>query len=91
MGSRPISNPDTEYEYELTVKGEPWADGERRDWVFLPNGKQGMLPNKGRYENAFRTYPSAEQPLHPSSLLPCSEIMDVAYENPRPIVIANVK
>ena len=53
--------PDTEYVYEITVKGEPWANEERRDWVFL-NGKQGMLPNKGQYENVFRTYPSAEQP-----------------------------
>jgi len=53
--------PDTEYEYELVVKGEAWAVEERRDWVFI-DGKQGMLPNKGRYENTFRTYPSDEKP-----------------------------
>ena len=53
--------PDTEYEYELTVKGEPWATEERRDWVVL-NDKQGMLPNKGIYQNVFRTYPREEQP-----------------------------
>jgi len=48
--------PDTEYQYEVSVKGEPWADHERRDWVFI-NGKQGMFPNKGQYENKFRTPP----------------------------------
>lgn len=48
--------PDTEYRYEVLVKGTPWANEERRDWVFL-NGKQGMFPNKGRYDNRFRTYP----------------------------------
>ncbi len=52
--------PNTEYEYEIEVKGEPWAIEERRDWVFI-DSKQGMLPNKGIYENVFRTYPADEQ------------------------------
>jgi tartrate-resistant acid phosphatase type 5 len=53
--------PDTAYRYRLTVMGDPWAEEERRDWV-VKGSKQGMFPNKGRYENVFRTYPSAEQP-----------------------------
>ncbi|MDQ3917025.1 MAG: metallophosphoesterase [Acidobacteriota bacterium] len=52
--------PDTEYVYALEVKGEPWADEERRDWVFR-NGKQGMFTNKGRYVNEFRTHPRPDQ------------------------------
>lgn len=52
--------PNTEYRYELLVKGEPWAQEERRDWVFM-NGKQGMLPNKRIYENEFKTYPRTDQ------------------------------
>ncbi|HEX8149853.1 MAG TPA: metallophosphoesterase [Pyrinomonadaceae bacterium] len=52
--------PDTLYEYSLEVKGDPWADEERRDWV-TRNGKQGMFTNKGRYVNTFRTYPRADQ------------------------------
>jgi hypothetical protein len=52
--------PDTAYRYRLLVKGQPWAEEERRDWV-VRDGKQGMLPNKGRYENEFRTYPRADQ------------------------------
>lgn len=52
--------PDTAYEYSLEVKDEPWADDERRDWVFRGK-KQGMFTNKGRYVNEFRTYPPAAQ------------------------------
>jgi hypothetical protein len=52
--------PDTEYQYRVFVKDEPWAEEERRDWVFI-NGKQGMFPNKRFYENEFRTYPLANQ------------------------------
>ena len=25
--------PDTQYRYDVVVKGEPWASGQRRDWV----------------------------------------------------------
>src|SRR4029453_4866607 len=46
--------PDTEYRYEVLVKGEAWAAGERRDWVADRNG----LAQLGRsFENAFRTLP----------------------------------
>lgn len=53
--------PDTTYRYRLTVMGDPWADDERRDWV-VKGSKQGMILNKGRYENVFRMYPPADQP-----------------------------
>jgi hypothetical protein len=52
--------PNTPYQYRLTVRDEPWAEEERRDWV-VRNDKQGMLPNKGRYVNEFRTYPPADK------------------------------
>jgi tartrate-resistant acid phosphatase type 5 len=48
--------PDTTYQYRLIVKGEPWAEEERRDWVTLGD-RQGMFPNKRLYENEFTTYP----------------------------------
>lgn len=53
--------PDTEYLYSVSVNDKPWADEERRDWVFM-NGKQGMFLNKRQYENKFRTYPRVNQP-----------------------------
>ena len=46
--------PDTEYRYEVVVKGEVWAEGGRRDWVAERKG----LALLGRaYENIFRTLP----------------------------------
>src|SRR6185369_6144945 len=51
--------PDTTYQYRLIVRDAPWAEEERRDWV-IRDGKQGMLFNKGFYENEFRTYPAAD-------------------------------
>lgn len=53
--------PNTTYQYRLKVRGEPWAEEERRDWI-IRNGKQGLLFNKGVYENEFTTYPAADQP-----------------------------
>lgn len=53
--------PDTTYQYRLIVRDAPWAEEERRDWV-IRDGKQGMLFNKGFYENEFRTYPAADSP-----------------------------
>lgn len=38
--------PNTTYQYRVFVKGEPWAEEERRDWVVL-NSKQGMFLDKG--------------------------------------------
>jgi hypothetical protein len=48
--------PDTEYTYKVTVNGEVWADGERRDWV-SDGAKKGLQPGR-RYENRFRTLPA---------------------------------
>jgi tartrate-resistant acid phosphatase type 5 len=53
---------DTAYRYEVLVNGEPWASGERWDWV--PQGEdvadraeQGLVQAGGRYINEFRTHP----------------------------------
>ena len=51
--------PDTEYTYRVTVGGEEWAAGERRDWV-VDAGGQGLKLNGGRYDNRFRTHPHPE-------------------------------
>ena len=51
-------SPNTTYHYRVLVKGDPWAEEERRDWVTLGD-KQGMFLNKGKYENEFTTYPRA--------------------------------
>lgn len=53
--------PDTVYQYSVKVNGNPWAEEERRDWV-VKGSVQGMMLNKGVYENEFRTYPAADQP-----------------------------
>lgn len=51
--------PDTEYRYRVWVNGEPWAEGERRDWSALPDA-QGLLRNGKHYDNRFRTQPAPE-------------------------------
>jgi tartrate-resistant acid phosphatase type 5 len=48
-------SPDTRYRYEVIVKDEIWADGERWDW--LPGDTQGLVQHGGRYVNEFRTHP----------------------------------
>jgi tartrate-resistant acid phosphatase type 5 len=53
--------PDTEYKYRVTVNGEEWAVGERRDWVAL-NGKMGLNRIGNSYDNRFRTHPDPNNP-----------------------------
>ena len=47
--------PDTRYRYEVIVKDEIWAEGERWDWT--PGERQGLVQRGGRYVNEFRTHP----------------------------------
>jgi hypothetical protein len=51
--------PDTEYTYRVTINGEQWAAGERRDWV-AADGRQGLLKSGREYVNRFRTHPHPE-------------------------------
>ncbi len=54
--------PDTEYRYRILVDGEPWAGGERWDWVLGPDGDPGGPRPAGRcYDLRLRTQPSAGQ------------------------------
>jgi tartrate-resistant acid phosphatase type 5 len=51
--------PDTQYRYVVTVKGEEWAAGPRRDW----DAKlKGLFPQGGSYRNEFRTFPDPKMP-----------------------------
>ena len=47
--------PNTEYRYEVIVKGEPWGVDERWDWV--RGSDQGLVQRGGRYINRFCTHP----------------------------------
>jgi tartrate-resistant acid phosphatase type 5 len=47
--------PDTRYRYEVLVKDETWAEGERWDWSRAD--AQGLVQRGGRYHNVFRTHP----------------------------------
>jgi tartrate-resistant acid phosphatase type 5 len=47
--------PDTRYRYEVILKDETWAQGERWDW--MPGETQGLVQRGGRYVNEFRTHP----------------------------------
>jgi tartrate-resistant acid phosphatase type 5 len=47
--------PNTDYRYEVLVKGEPWGVDERWDWV--RGSDQGLVQQGGRYVNRFRTHP----------------------------------
>ncbi len=49
-------SPDTEYTYRVTINGEEWAAGERRDWLNGPHG-QGLYKSNHSYVNRFRTHP----------------------------------
>lgn len=51
--------PDTEYTYKVTVKGEEWAQGERWDWSAAA---QALVQSGGRYDNRFRTHPHPKAP-----------------------------
>ena len=56
--------PDTSYRYRVVVDGEPWAEGERRDWVLEPGGQPGAPRNVGRrYDLRLRTHPPADEPV----------------------------
>ena len=57
--------PDTEYSYRVTVDGEPWAGGERWDWVPVPAGGYDLAPAGRSYECRFRTHPDPTQPSPP--------------------------
>jgi hypothetical protein len=55
--------PDTTYTYRVTVNGEAWADGPRRDWV-ADETRQGLYrddDNPRSYTNEFRTFPAPDQ------------------------------
>ena len=54
--------PDTAYRYRITVDGQPWADGERCDWVD-GDGDLIELERVGRrYDLRFRTHPAPDAP-----------------------------
>jgi tartrate-resistant acid phosphatase type 5 len=54
--------PDTRYRYEVLVKNQLWAEGERWDWT--PGEQQGLVQGGGEYVNEFRTHP--DPTLEPS-------------------------
>jgi predicted phosphodiesterase len=47
--------PDTVYRYEVIVKDEHWAAGDRWDWK--PGETQGLVQQGRQYHNQFRTHP----------------------------------
>ena len=49
--------PGTEHRYRVWVDGQPWADGELRDW---DPERRTLVPSGRRYENRFRTFPAAD-------------------------------
>ena len=53
--------PDTEYEYHVRVDGEPWAEGERHDWVHDESGAD-LLGTTRTYDRRFRTFPAPDDP-----------------------------
>ena len=54
--------PDTEYRYRVVVDGQPWAQGERWDWVLGPDGGPGgPCRTDRRYDLRLLTHPSADQ------------------------------
>ena len=61
--------PDTEYGYRVTVDGEEWAAGPRRDWVEDPRGGYDLAPAGRRYDLRFRTFPDPDDPTPPLSFV----------------------
>ncbi len=56
--------PDTSYRYRITVDGEPWAAGERRDWAIARDGHPPGPERAGRsYDMRLRTHPSGDDPV----------------------------
>jgi hypothetical protein len=54
--------PDTEYTYRVSVNGEEWGGGERRDWV-AEDDALGLRRIGNSYQNRFRTHPDPTQPV----------------------------
>jgi tartrate-resistant acid phosphatase type 5 len=52
--------PDTEYTYQVFVKDETWAKGERWDWSVAD---QALVQQGGEYDNRFRTHPDPAAPV----------------------------
>jgi len=62
--------PDTAYRYRVSVDGEPWADGERRDWAIAGAGRAGGPERAGRvYDMTLRTHPAADQAVSAAFLV----------------------
>ncbi|CAN5844594.1 hypothetical protein BH23ACT10_BH23ACT10_21350 [soil metagenome] len=53
--------PDTSYRYRITIDGEPWADGPRRDWLDLGDGPD-LVETDRVYDTRFRTFPAPDTP-----------------------------
>ncbi len=53
--------PDTAYRYRVAVDGEPWADGERWDWVEDRRGGYDLAPAGRSYDLRFTTWPAPDQ------------------------------
>jgi len=55
--------PSTTYRYRVSVDGEPWAAGERWDWIGGAEHEGGHLAPSGRaYACTFRTLPHHDDP-----------------------------
>ena len=60
-------SPDVDYRYDVLVDGEPWAAGERHDWVPVERGGYDLAPAGRHYDLRFRTFPDPETPTPPMS------------------------
>ncbi|MDX1621914.1 MAG: metallophosphoesterase [Nitriliruptorales bacterium] len=55
--------PDTEYRYRITVDGEPWAEGPRRDWMHDHGlDERDLEGTELVYDTRFRTFPAPDEP-----------------------------
>ena len=53
--------PDTAYRYRVTIDGEPWAEGPRRDWVEdSTEAGRDLEPRNREYDTRFRTFPAPD-------------------------------
>ncbi len=57
--------PDTAYRYRVVVDGQPWAEGERWDWVEDARGGYDLAPAGREYDLRFRTWPLPDGPTPP--------------------------
>lgn len=54
--------PDTVYRYRVQVDGEPWAEGERRDWAVARAGRVAGPERAGRiYDMTLHTHPAPDR------------------------------